>query len=147
MLDILETTADLGIDYDNHFKVIDSNWEYIESEFLKMKEIIKPHVEILTDNTGVGSRDGVKGIPWKDLREIAFDLVDQGVIKVHYENCIPIVDIGNLESIEIKLGKEVLSDFRLLKQGKKLSPLRKMKLNGKLLNIAHDRIFLTKEAD
>ena len=147
MLDILETTADLGIDYDNHFKVIDSNWEYIESEFLKMKEIIKPHVEILIENTGVGSKDGVKGIPWKDLKDIVFDLVDQGVIKVHYENSIPIVDIGNLESIEIKLGKEVLSDFRLLKQGKKLSPLKKMKLNGKLLNIAHDRIFLTKEED
>ena len=57
------------------------------------------------------------------------------------------MDIEHLESIEIKLGKEVLSDFRLLKQGKKLSPLKKMKLNGKLLNIAHDRIFLTKEED
>ena len=78
MLDILETTADLGIDYDNHFKVIDSNWEYIESEFLKMKEIIKPHVEILSENTGVGSKDGVGGIPWKDLRDMAFDLIGRG---------------------------------------------------------------------
>ena len=147
MLDILETTADLGIDYDNHYKVIDSNWEYIESAFLKMKETIQPHVEILGENTGVGSKDGVRGILWKDLKDIALDLVDKGVIEVHYENGIPIVDIEKLESIQIKLSKEVLSDFKLLKQGKKLSPLKKMKLNGKLLNIAHDRIFLTKDDD
>ena len=84
MIDILETTADLRIDYDNHYKVIDSNWEYIESEFLKVKETIKPHVEILTENTEVGSKDGVKGIPWKDLKDIALDLIDKGVIEVHY---------------------------------------------------------------
>ena len=96
MLDILETTADLGIDYDNHFKVIDSNWEYIESEFLKMKEKIKPHVEILGENTGIGSKEGVGGIAWKRLKDIALALVDKGVIEVHYENDIPIVDIEKL---------------------------------------------------
>ena len=52
--------------------------------------------------------DGVKGIPWKDLKDIALGLVDKGLIEVHYENGIPIVDTEKLESIEIKLGREVL---------------------------------------
>ena len=77
-----------------------------------MKEIIKPHVEILSENTGVGTKDGVGGIPWKDLRDMAFDLIGKGQIEFHYETGIPIVDIENLESIQIKLSKEVLSDLR-----------------------------------
>lgn len=77
-----------------------------------MKETIKPHVEILGENTGIGSNDGVRGLLWKDLRDIAFNLVDKGVIEVDYEDGIPIVDIDKLVSIEIKLAKEVLADLR-----------------------------------
>ena len=53
------------------------------------------------------------------------------------------MNLEKINSIEINLGKEVLSDFKLLSEGKKLSPTKKMKLNGKLLNIAHERIVLT----
>ena len=77
-----------------------------------MKETIKPHVEILGENTGIGSNDGVRGLLWKDLRDIAFNLVDKGVIEVDNEDGIPIVDIDKLVSIEIKLAKEVLADLR-----------------------------------
>ena len=117
---MLETATEMGIDPDKIFKVIDSNWENIENQFTRMAEIIKPHVEILGDNTGIGSRDGVGGIPWKSLIAIAFDLIDRGIIKIHKENGIPIVDLEKIESLEVKLGKEALSDLKLLKQGKKL---------------------------
>ena len=144
---MLETVAEMGIDRDKTFKAIDSNWENIEKEFTRMAEIIKPLIEVLGDNTGIGSKEGVGGIPWKTLKAIAFNLIERGIIKIHYENGIPIVNLEKIESIEVKLGKEALSDLKLLKQGKKLSPLKKMKLNGKLLNITHDRIVLTEDDD
>ena len=104
-----------------------------------------PHVEVLGDNTGIGSREGIGGIPWKDLKQIAFDLIDKGFIRVVYVNGKSTVNIEKLESIEIKLGKEVLDDFKSVQLGKKLSPLKKMKLNGKLLGITRDRIVTTED--
>ena len=61
---------------DNIFKVIDATWHNIESEFKRMTEMIGPCVEILGDNTGIGSRGRVGGIPWRILKEIVFNLVD-----------------------------------------------------------------------
>ena len=69
----------MHINPDCLFKAIDSNWESIEKEFERMVEIIKPYVEILGDNTGIGSKDGVGGIPWKNLIATAFNLIDRGL--------------------------------------------------------------------
>ena len=66
----------MGIDPDKVFKAIEPTWDNIESEFTRMTEIIGPCVEILGDNTGIGSRGRVGGIPWRVLKEIAFKLVD-----------------------------------------------------------------------
>ena len=77
---MLETAAEMGIDRDKTFKAIDSNWENIEKEFTRMAEIIKPLIEMLGDNTGIGSRGGVGGIPWKNLKAIAFNLIERGII-------------------------------------------------------------------
>ena len=41
----------MGIEQDKIFKVVDSGYENIESEFTTMTEIIRPHVEILLENT------------------------------------------------------------------------------------------------
>ena len=115
MIDILETTTEMDIPPENIFKVVDSNWENIENKFLGMAEIIKPHVEPLGDNTGIGSRDGVGGVPWKALIAMAFELIDKGLIEIHYKSDIPMVNLLQIESIEIKLSKEALSDLRSLR--------------------------------
>ena len=74
-----------------------------------MRETIIPRVQVLTDKTQVGGKDrSSKGIPWKDLKDIAFDLIDKGIVEIAYENGIPIVNVEKLESIEIYLGVEVL---------------------------------------
>ena len=89
--------------------MVDSTWENIESEFERLKETIIPRVQVLTDKTQVGGKDrSAKGIPWKDLKDIAFDLIDKGIVEIAYENGIPIVNVEKLESIEIYLGVEVL---------------------------------------
>ena len=144
---MLETFTEMEIDRENIFMVVDSDQENIEKEFTRMVELIKPHVEPLDDNTGIGSKEGVGGIPWKALKEMAFALVERGLIKIHHKNGIPMVNLDQIDSIELKLGKEALSDLKLLEQGKSLSRVKKMKLNGKLLNIAHDRIVLTEDDD
>ena len=105
---MLETITEMEIDRKKTFKAINSDWENIEKEFTTMTEIIKPRVEILGDNTPIGSKEGGKGMPWKYLKEIAFNLIERGIIKVHYENDIPIVNIDKIESIEVKLSKEAL---------------------------------------
>ena len=89
----------MGIEPDNIFKVIDSSWENIESEFTRATEIIKPHVEILLENTFTLNKRGSKGILWKHLKETALSLVGQGVIEVQYRNGIPVVNVDKLESI------------------------------------------------
>ena len=83
MLDILETITEMEIDRDKTFKVIDPSWEKIETEFNRMTEIIQPRVEVLGDNTPIGSKEGGKGMPWKYLKEIAFNLIEGGLIKIH----------------------------------------------------------------
>ena len=57
MIDMLETTAEMGIEQNNTFKVVDSTWEYIESEFERLKETIIPRVQVLIDKTGIGGKD------------------------------------------------------------------------------------------
>ena len=99
----------MGIEPDKIFKVIDSDWENIESEFTKATEIIMPHVEILLENTWTCNKRGTKGILWKNLKEIALSLVDKGIIEVNYRNGIPVVNVDKLESIEIYLGVETLA--------------------------------------
>ena len=99
----------MNIEQDNIYKVVDSTWENIESEFERLREKIIPRVQVLTDKTQVGGKDrSSKGIPWKDLKDIAFDLIDKGIVEITYENGIPIVNVEKLESIEIYLGVEVL---------------------------------------
>ena len=66
----------MGIEPENIFKVIDSGWENIESEFTKATGIIKPHVEILLENTFTLNKKGVKGMTWKNLKDVALSLVD-----------------------------------------------------------------------
>ena len=99
----------MGIEPDKIFKVIDSDWENIESEYTKATEIIMPHVEILLENTWTCNKRGTKGILWKNLKEIAMSLVDKGIIEVNYRNGIPVVNVDKLESIEIYLGVETLA--------------------------------------
>ena len=99
----------MDIEQDNIFKVVDSSWEHIESEFERLKEKVVPRVQVLTDKTQVGGKDmSAKGIPWKDLKDAAFGLIDKGIVEIDYVNGIPIVNIQRLESIEIKLGVEAL---------------------------------------
>ena len=89
--------------------MVDSTWENIESEFERLSETIVPRVQVLTDKTQVGGKDrSSKGIPWKDLKDAAFDLIDKGIVEIDYENDIPIVKVEKLESIELKLGVEAL---------------------------------------
>ena len=76
MQNILETIAELGIKPDNIIKVVDSGWDNIESQFKKVTEIIRPHVEILIENTWTGNQKGCKGILWKNLKDIALSLID-----------------------------------------------------------------------
>ena len=74
--------------------MVDSTWENIESEFERLRETIIPRVQVLTDKTQVGGKDrSSKGIPWKDLKDAAFDLVDKGIVDIAYENGIPIVNV------------------------------------------------------
>ena len=89
----------MGIEHDKIFKVVDSGYENIESEFTTMTEIIRPHVEILLDNTWTCNKKNFKGISWKNLRDIAMSLVDKGIIEVKYRNGIPVVNVDKLESI------------------------------------------------
>ena len=99
----------MNIEQDNIYKVVDSTWENIESEFERLREKIIPRVQVLTDKTQVGGKDrSSKGIPWKDLKDIAFDLIDKGIVDITYENGIPIVNVERLDSIEIYLGVEAL---------------------------------------
>ena len=42
------------------------------------------------------------------MKEAAFDLIDQGIVGIDYENGIPIVNVERLESIDLKLGVEAL---------------------------------------
>ena len=82
MQDILETITEMGIEPDKIFKVIDSDYENIESEFTRATEIIKPHVEVLLENTFTLNKKEVKGITWKNLKDIAMGMVKKGIIKV-----------------------------------------------------------------
>ena len=80
-------------------------------------------MQVLTDKTQVGGKDrSCKGIPRKDLKDAAFDLIDKGIVEIDYENGIPIVNVDRLESIEIKLGVEALQELKAVLNGKKLSP-------------------------
>ena len=89
--------------------MVDSTWDFIESEFERLRETIIPRVQVLTDRTQVGGKDrSAKSIPWKDLKDAAFDLIDKGIVEIDYNYGIPIVNIERLESIEIKLGVEAL---------------------------------------
>ena len=88
----------MGIEPENIFKVIDSGWENIESEFSRATEIIQPHVEILLENTFTLNKKGVQGMTWKNLKNIAMSLVGK-VIEVQYRNGIPVVNVDKLESI------------------------------------------------
>ena len=54
----------------------------------------------------------VNGIPWKDLKDAAFDLIDKGVVNIDYENGIPVVKFENLESIDLHLGVEALKELK-----------------------------------
>ena len=99
----------MGIEPDKIFKVIDSDWDNIESVFTWATDIIKPHVEILLENTWTCNKKGSKGMLWKNLKDIALSLVDKGVIEVEYRNGIPVVNVDKLDSIEIKLGVEALT--------------------------------------
>ena len=59
-----------------------------------MRETIIPRVQVLIVNTGVGGKDRAsKGIPWKDLKDAAFDLVTKGIVEIDFENGIPIVNV------------------------------------------------------
>ena len=103
----------MGIEQNNIFKVVDSTWEYIESEFERLSQTIIPRVQVLIDKTGVGATDrSGKGIPWKDLKDAAFDLIDKGVVNIDYENGIPVVKFENLESIDLHLGVEALKELK-----------------------------------
>ena len=85
----------------------------IESEFERLRETIIPRVQVLTDKTQVGGKDrSSKGIPWKDLKDAAFGLIDKGIVEIDYVNGIPIVNIQRLESIEIKLSVEALQELK-----------------------------------
>ena len=65
-----------------------------------MRESIIPRVQVLTDKTQVGGKDrSSKGIPWKDLKDVAFDLIDKGIVKIEYDDDKPIVNVDKLESI------------------------------------------------
>ena len=99
----------MEISPDKTFKVIDTSWENIENQFTKMAEIIKPHVEILGDNTGIGSREGVGGMPWKALIAIAFNLIDRGFIKILLVSYESVIEIGNTQ-IQFE-NSEVFTDF------------------------------------
>ena len=78
-----------------------------------MKEKVVPRVQVLTDKTQVGGKDrSAKGIPWKDLKDAAFDLIDKGIVDLDYKDGIPIVNVDKLDSIEIKLGVEALQELR-----------------------------------
>lgn len=88
-----------------------------------MVEAIQPRVEPLGDNTGIGSKEGVGGVPWKALIEMTDDLIERGIIEIHYKSDIPMVSLDKIDSIEVKLSNEALSDLKLLRKGKKLSPL------------------------
>ena len=136
----------MGIEQDNIFKVVDSTYINIESEFQRLKDIIEPRVRPLLPNTGVGvgakNRDG-PGIPWKDLMKAAFDLVDKGIVEITYEDGIPIVNVERLQSIEIKLGRDVLEQLKEINKGKKLTRVQNRKLTSKLLSIDRERIVLT----
>ena len=85
----------------------------METEFDKVSETIIPRVQVLIDNTGVGGKDkSSKGILWKDLKDLAFALVDKGIIEIYLKKGIPIVNVKRLKSLEIKLGKEALTLLR-----------------------------------
>ena len=99
----------MGIEPNKIFKVIDSDWDNIESVFTWATDIIKPHVEILLENTWTCNKKGSKGMLWKNLKDIALSLVDKGVIEVEYRNGIPVVNVDKLDSIEIKLAVETLA--------------------------------------
>ena len=71
----------MGIEQNNIFKVVDSTWEHIELEFERLRETIIPRVQVLIDKTGVGSKDRAgKGIPWKDLKDAAFELIEKDLV-------------------------------------------------------------------
>ena len=65
--------------------MVNSTWDNIESEFERLRETIIPRVQVLTDKTQVGGKDrSAKGIPWKDLKDAAFDLIDKGIVQIDY---------------------------------------------------------------
>ena len=55
----------------------------------------------LVKNTAIGGVDYVMGLPWLKMRESVFKLVESGEIRVHYEGCVPKVDLGDLKTIEV----------------------------------------------
>ena len=91
---MLETTTEMGIKQNNIFKVVDPTRDKIESEFERLRETIIPRVQVLIDKTGVGSKDrSGKGVPWKDLKAAAFELIDKGLVQISFEHGIPKVNV------------------------------------------------------
>ena len=78
-----------------------SSWEHIENEFTRLKETVIPQTKDLGKNTGVGGQRLTGGVPWQDLKSSAFELIEQGKIKVNYDGGIPRVDLLDLEQIHV----------------------------------------------
>ena len=74
----------LDIKQEDVFELVDVGHEKIEEKFEIMSDIAFSQTPTLGTCTGIGSNKkfAAGGIPWILLKKVAFDLIEQGLIKV-----------------------------------------------------------------
>ena len=89
----------LGIPKENIFELVDTNHAEMESVEEKLMDRIKAGSVKLSGPTGIGANERFRGgIQWKILRDNAFNLVEQGTIKViENEDGVKRVDLSELK--------------------------------------------------
>ena len=74
----------MGISKENIFELVDANHAEMEEAEEKLKDVIKAGGLKLGGPTGIGTNEKFRaGIQWKILRDIVFNLVEEGIIKVN----------------------------------------------------------------
>ena len=106
----------MGIEHENRIELVDVDNDKMNAEFDQLTDQLLAWCQPLSSSgsTGIGFREKFKafGVNWKDLKALAFKLMEDGIItKYEDKKGIMRVNLNGLDKLEVGVDKISLICF------------------------------------